>query len=233
MGRRTLLLIAAFLVAALGTTMVFLYVNGLEDKYLRGQDAQRILVAAGMIAENTTGADAQEQALFDLKDVPKRDVAPGAVSSADQIADKVALAPIYPGEQILTSKFGTPGTGALPIPEGKLAVSVQVSDPARVAGFVQPGSEVMVFLAKDSDATVLLPKAQVIAVGGSTSVASTTSDQQSSDQSRTITLALDVVQTKKIVYAQKQGDLYFGLLGADSPVAEPGGPVSDKNLYPR
>ena len=37
MGRRTLLLVAAFVVAALGTTLVFLYVHGANDRALADQ----------------------------------------------------------------------------------------------------------------------------------------------------------------------------------------------------
>ena len=37
-------------------------------------------------------------------------------------------------------------SGALPIPSGKVAMSVQLGDPQRVAGFVKPGSEIAVFV---------------------------------------------------------------------------------------
>jgi pilus assembly protein CpaB len=47
MGRRTMLLVAAFVVAALGTTLVFLYVNGVNDRAVADQKQVRVLVATG------------------------------------------------------------------------------------------------------------------------------------------------------------------------------------------
>lgn len=230
MGRRTLLLIAAFLVAALGTTMVFLYVNGLENRYAADQQAQRILVAADDIQANTRGSDAMSNGLFTFENIPQSAVVPGALSSADEIADRFAVAPIAKGEQILASKFGAQGSEALPIPPGKLAVAVQVDDPLRVAGFVQPGSNVAVFVSTNKSTAVLLPKVRVIAVGKATTPAAA---QQSTDQSSgAITLALDQQETEKIVHAKSSGgELYFGLLGDQSPALQPGEPVSSRNLF--
>ena len=57
----------------------------------------------------------------------------------------MALTTIYPGEQILRNKFGTDlgvGESRLSIPKDKIAVSVNLSDPDRVAGFVNPGDHV-------------------------------------------------------------------------------------------
>lgn len=244
MGRRTVLLVVALLVAAVGTSLVFVYVNGVNERALADQKPVKVLVATTTIAAGTSAADAAKAGAFQLQEVGAASAAPGALSDISPISSKVALAPIFPGEQILAAKFGALGsTSGLTIPSGELAVSVQLTDPARVAGFVQPGSNVAVFASLTPTAQagqsgpggqspaaqrqvtrVLLPKAQVIAVGPTTTTPTTSTDnttgQTNTEQlpKAILTLALGQVDAQKLIYASQQGQLYFGLLGADSKV---------------
>jgi Flp pilus assembly protein CpaB len=146
MGRRTILLIAAIIVAAVGTTMIFVYVNGINDRAVADQQPVEVLVAKTTIPSGTTAADAAKSGAFDLQKVAKKQVAPGALSDIEPISNEVALAPVFAGQQILSQMFGAQGSASsLPLPGSKLAISVQLNDPARVAGFVQPGSNVAIF----------------------------------------------------------------------------------------
>ena len=253
MGRRTVLLVVAVLIAALGTTLVFVYANGANDRALADQKPVKVLFAKSMIAPGTSASDASKAGAFELKEIASNSTAPGALSDITPIADKVALSQIFPGEQIIAAKFGDRGSvSALPIPAGKVGVSVQLADPARVAGFVQPGSNVAVFVTMTPDkgnastqngaqagqnfTRVLLPKAEVVAVGPTTFI-NATSTNQSTGQSNTeqvpkaiLTLALDQVETQKLIYASQNGELYFALLTNDSKVT-PGGPTTADNLF--
>ena len=243
MGRRSLLLIAALAVAALGTTMVFLYVNGVNDRALADQEPVQVLVATAPIAAGTTAAEAQSSGALEKRTFARASVAEGALSDITPVADQVALAPIFVGEQIIGAKFGQPGnTSSLPIPEGKLAVSVQLADPARVAGFVAPGSEVAVFLTIErvrgsgNEVTrVLLPKVQVIATGASTVVSTTTTaegETQTEELPRALlTLAVTQSEAQKIVYGSQHGQMYFGLLTEDSEVDRSDTGVNAENLF--
>src|SRR5215210_3870276 len=115
MGRRTLLLLVALVVAAAGTTMVFLYVNSVNDRALTDQEPVQILVATASIATGTTASEAQSAGALEKRKFSRASVAEGAVSDITPIADMVALGPIFAGEQILSEKFGQPGdTSALP-----------------------------------------------------------------------------------------------------------------------
>jgi pilus assembly protein CpaB len=243
MGRRTFLLIAALAVAAVGTTMVYLYVNGVNDRALADQHPVQVLVATAPIAAGTTAAQAQSAGALEKRTVARSSVAPGALSTITPITDKVALAPIFVGEQIIEGKFGQPGsTSNLPIPEGKLAVSVQLADPARVAGFVSPGSEVAIFLtigggrgANGEVTRVLLSKVQVIATGATTVVSTTTT---ASGQTQTeelpkalLTLAVSQSEAQKVVYGSQHGQMYFGLLTPDSTIDRSDAGVTAENLF--
>lgn len=246
MGRRTLLLLAALVVAALGTTGVFLYVNGIDERAAADYEVVEVLVATTPIAIGTTAQAAQDGGALELRPFLRKSVEGlPALSDITGIAGKVALAPIAAGSPILETQFGASGqTSALPIPEGKLAVSVQLGDPARVAGFVGPGSHVAVFLttvqtsgsAVGQESTrVLLPDVEVIAAGATTVVTTTT---QTGDAAQTeqlpkaiLTLAVDQVEAQKVVYGSQHGQMYFGLLTATSKVDKGADGTNADNLF--
>src|SRR4051794_40283002 len=183
MSRRSILLTVAFIVAALGTTMIVLYVQGIDSRAAAGQELVEVLTATDTIEPGESVADAQAAGKFEKADVLREDAVEGALTSTTSIEDQVALGTIFPGEQIISPKFGEPGSAeTLTIPDDKLAISVDLTDPARVAGFVNPGSEVAIFISADPilmkpDGAqeqlppytgLLLPKVQVIGVGTTT-----------------------------------------------------------------
>ena len=155
-----------------------------------------------------------------------------------------------PGADMIAKRFGTLGdTESLVIPEDLVAVSVELTDPARVAGFVNPGSEVAIFVSGDpllisptgeerqlpAYTSLLLPKIQVIGVG-TTSVTSrntTEGDQQTIEEvAKTIlTLAVDQEQAEKLIFAARNSELAFALLSADSKVSDNPG-VTARDIMP-
>jgi pilus assembly protein CpaB len=243
MGRRTVLLIVAALIAALGTSLVFLYVRGADNRAQAAQAPVQVLKAVAVIAPGETLQQAQAAGKIQLGTVPQEQVLAGAVDSTESIGTKVALSTIFPGEQIITAKFGEPGEQkVLTIPDGDVAISVSLSDTGRVAGFVQPGAEVAIFLSAPTagengqDAVrLLLPRVQVIAVG-TTTVISTTSTNPSGAQTteqlpRTLfTLAANQEEAERIMYAAGHGELSFALLTEKSEI-KPGPGTSDTDLF--
>lgn len=246
MGRRTILLLSALLLAAFGTFAVFAYVKGVDDRAQRDLDPVKVLVANERIAAGTTAAAAEEAGALRLERLPRKAVPEGALSSTAPIADMVAASDIFPGEQILLGKWSAAGTlDTLPIPAGKVAASIQLGDPQRVAGFVRPGSEVAIFVTIAPAGTagaaaevtqVLLPKVTVLAVGPTTIVPRTAGEtpdpQANTEQLPTaiLTLALDQTEAQKTIFASQKGQLYFALLGDESNVV-PGPGVSLNNLF--
>lgn len=243
MGRRTLLLIAALVVAALGTVLIFIYVQNADNRAAEDATPVEVLVATSNVAAGTTAATASGDGAFELVEVPSSAAATGALANTDIIADQVALAPIFEGQQILAQMFGPPGTNStLSVPKGQIAISVQLGDPERVAGFVVPGSSVAIFatvpgtLDAAGDTTrVLLDEVEVIGVGTTTvTTQTTTTDEGQSTTEETprtvLTLAVDQKQAQKIINAQSFGSLYFGLRGEDAKV-NTGGGTNAQNLF--
>jgi pilus assembly protein CpaB len=240
MGRRTILLVSAFLVAALGTSLVFLYARKADDRALKDQQQVEVLVAKSDIAAGTTATAAAAAGAFELRTVARSSVVSTAVSSIDAVRDKVALSTIFTGQQVLSVQFGDPSASqVLPIPDGKIAVSIQLGDPARVAGFVEPGSNVAVFVTLASQGSalpqtrLLLPAALVIAVGP-TSLTPANADGTGANKEALpraiLTLALDQRNAEKLVFASQQGQVFFGLRNDKSKVA-PGPGVTIGNLF--
>ena len=243
MTRRVILLVVAVLIAALGAVAVFLYVRNLETEAEAEQEQVEVLVATQTIPSGQTAGEAEAAGSLALSTIDAEAAAPGALSSIDPIRDLQALAPLYAGEQILEQKFGTLGSAVpLPIPEERLAVSVQLSDPARVAGFVGPGSQVAILWTAippgetgegetpaQQFTTTLLPRVDVIATGQTTVVSRTTTEGETQTTEQIplaiLTLAVTQDEAQQIVQAQTQGQLYFTLL-TETSLTQRGDPVT-------
>jgi pilus assembly protein CpaB len=220
MGRRTVLLLAAVLVAAIGAGLVLIYVHDVNQKVKAREAPEQILVAKKVIPAGTTGAAASAEGDLEFLKVAREAVAPGALATIDPVANLVTLAPIYPGEQILSLKFGKQGASSLlTIPTaGTVALSISLSGPAGVNGFIAPGSQVAVFLTAGGATKLILPRISVIAVGSRTLVPSSGQATGTNQQSDVVTFGVTAAQAQTLIYAQSAGSLYLTLLTANSSV---------------
>lgn len=252
MGRRTVLMLVAILVAALGSTLVFLYVQGINDRAIADQEPVKVLVATDTITAGESIDDAMSSGKLTLTEVPKANVLPEAMTSTDALNGQLALTTIYEGEQILPAKFGANSNiSTLTYPKGTFGTSVQLTDYDRVAGFVQPGSHVAIFVCIHKNkgpspaetgielacegVQLLFADVEVIGVGTTSLLQTTTTDE--SGQSTTeelpktiLTVALDLKDTKKFILARKNQDLTFALMNDDSGPTS-GAPVWADSIF--
>ena len=142
MDRRKVLLLVAAVIAALGTLLVFLYVRGADTRADQRYDAVQVLRVVKPIAAGETVEAAQAAGKIESGSVSQKDLLPDALTGTEPIAGKVAITTIYPGEQLITSKFGATGaTNGLTIPKGKIAISVNLSDPLARRRLREPGRQ--------------------------------------------------------------------------------------------
>ncbi len=244
MDRRRILLVVAVLVAAVGSALVFLYTKGADTRAEEKFDTIEVLEATAVIAPGETFEDASAAGKLAKEAVSKDALLDGYQTTTDSLAGTVSLGTIYPGEQIISAKWGTSATvqNTLQIPESNMAVSVNLTDPARVAGFVNPGSTVAIFLSGTDSASggafsrLLLDKVSVLGVGSTTPVSTTTTDETgvatTEQLPRTLlTLSVNQVQAEKLLYASGNGELAFGLLTDQSVVTPDSGPMTFENLF--
>lgn len=240
MDRRKALLVVAAVIAALGTLLVFLYVRGADNRADERYEAVQVLRVVKPITPGETAEAAQAAGKIETSSVAQKDLLPDALTGIEPIAGQVAVTAIYPGEQLISSKFGASGAATgLTIPKGKIAISVNLTDPARVAGFVNPGDKVAIFMSGSGGggnfSRLLMGNVQVIGAGTTTMVATTTTDPtgaQTTDQlpKTLLTLAVTQDEAERVLYASTNGELSFGLLNADSQLAASKG-ITDANLF--
>jgi len=244
MDRRRILLVVAVLVAAVGSALVFLYTKGADTRAEEKFDTIEVLEATAVISPGETFEDAQAAGKLALQAVSKDALLDGYQTTADSLTGTVSLGTIYPGEQIISAKWGASAVvqSSLQIPDGLMAKSVNLTDPGRVAGFVNPGSQVAVFFSGTDASTgqaitrLLLEKVTVLGVGSTTPVSTTTTDETGASTTeqlpRTlITLALDQKQVEKVQWASLNGELSFALLTDKSTVQADTTATDATNLF--
>jgi pilus assembly protein CpaB len=242
MKRRNLLVASALLLALLGTVGVYRYAKTADTRAGAKAKTTSVVVATKRVAAGTTWADTVKGGYLKQETMPADSVPSSAVPSTVNAAinkDAVAQAEIAPGQIVLREVYGTTSaqTGVLAIPKGLIAVSFSFAANADVAGFVAPGSQVVIFLSsklntKDpklalstgADLTViktLIPRVGVLAA----SQAAPTQVTGAADANAAavggsvlLTLALSQADAERVILGQKIGELYLGLLSASSSV---------------
>jgi len=240
MKRKLILSIVSLAIASVGALLVFMYVKGVDDRAVAQQQPKQVLTVTAQIAAGESVADAMQAGKFELSTVPEASVLVGALDSTDPIEDMVATSVIYPGEQVIAAKFDAVGAVSnLGIPDKRLAISVQLSDPNRVAGFVSPGSQVAIWLTwgegEAAKIRLLLEDITVLGTGQTTLSSTTTTDasgQQTTEQIplTILTVSVDQTEAEKLRLAEKLGELSLGLR-TDSSQTELSRGLSAKTLF--
>ncbi len=245
MGRRKVLLVVAVVVAAMGAALVFMYARGAEARAAEQFDTVDVLVVTTAIERGESVNSAYQSGKIDIQKVPRAQVLDGATNDGAAFTDQFALTTIYPGEQLIAEKFGgaddVEAETTLPIPEGMIAISVSLSDTARVGSFIRPGAKVGIFLTgtlppENAPTTKLLMRdVLVLATGSTTAVAPPAEGEGEATPPEELpntlfTLALTQDQAEKILFAQGLGELAFALLNANSEL-KPGDGVLANDLF--
>jgi pilus assembly protein CpaB len=240
MQSRVLAILVAVVLALVATAALVVYVNGADRRAVSLQEPVQVWVAVKPIPAGTNALTAKNTELIDLVEMPKRNVAKGAVVSLSQIQNKVAAVNIVPEEQLLVSRwvgFDQVGKGLLPIPEKSQAISIGVELTRQVAGFVTPGDLVSLVVSLKGEGNggeetsqFLLQNVQVLAVGttalsnASAQGAGGRVNQGKGGQTLTaVTLAVDEQDVPRVVYAAEYGSIYLTLMPPNAKdVAVPG-----------
>jgi pilus assembly protein CpaB len=150
MGRRITAISLALLLALLGASLVVVHVGRADARALEDVEAVTVLVAKAQVSKGMTAGFAQAEGLIGTEQLPRKVVpAESLTQLAPSDAGLVFATDVTAGEIIqrprLVQATEAESDQGLKIPEGKLAVTVQLEDPARVGGLVQPGSEIAIF----------------------------------------------------------------------------------------
>jgi pilus assembly protein CpaB len=247
MRRRVLIVLAALMLAGLSAVGVAVYARGVDQRAVADREPVWVLLAAARIPAGTTGAQIRARKLADRVRMPAETVPRGTLGSLDASLDTLRLtADLAPKQLLMRGQFGT-GTGdtaqTVGIPDGQLAVSVEVTMAPGVAEKVAAGDKVTVFVTYPRDqpagaqqTRILLPVATVLSIttGPPSDVApSPAASRRSSSaaaQSYPATLAVDPQDSVRLVHAAQTGLIYLGLVGAKATVS-PAPAVDYKSLW--
>lgn len=247
MGRRIIAIAAAAVIALIGAVLVLLYARGADSRAVAAASPTTVYVSNAVVPAGTSLKEALRLQQITETRVASRGLPAGALTQVDDTNSAlVALTDVAPGQYVLAAAFGeTPmGEKALQVGAGKLAVSVQLQDPARVGTFVTPGSYLTVFMTyqmKQLDTTkeaevfndqdvkgtsLLLDNIKVIAMGE----ASLTPAQQPAEgeeaaaaaaanaPSFLVTLEVTPEQATRLIHGINNYTLYAGLRGSEVKV---------------
>jgi pilus assembly protein CpaB len=257
MGRRILAILVAAVVALVGVASVLLYARGADARAVSAQQPKQVYVAKTLVASGTTLKDAVRTGQLVQTTVAAKGLPAGALTQVnDTNSNLLALNDIAPGEFVQEARFGaTPvGTKAIEVPGGMVAVSVQLSDPARVGTFVTPGTHIAIFdtyeikalgdddtskklnEAKIKGTSVLLDDVLVIAMGGTALNPGSSAAQAGEEEAQAaapgflVTVAVTPDDAARLVHGINGGTLYAALRGADVKM-DAVKRVDDTNLF--
>ena len=254
MRRRVTGIVAALVLASLGTMLLVVYVQSARDEAVAGERMVDVLVVSDAIDKGTEVADVDGS--VDTKQVPAKVRADGAVDDLGDLDDElVAAVDLVPGEQLVATRFVTRQQAARgDVPTGLQEVTVPL-DPARaLGGRIAAGDTVGVFLSfdpfdigntgsKTANSTHLeLHKVMVSRVQFDDSASSIgSSDDGSEDEGSEstadapagtflVTLAVDAPSAERVIFAAEHG---FVWLSNEPLEADEGGTsvVTRGNIY--
>lgn len=235
MTRVWVLGVLALALALAAGIAAFQYLSGAEDRALSRLQTVTVLGTLGTVPADTTLEAAQGTGLVGPITVPAKYLPENAVTAVTpDNALLVTPVDLAPGQIVMAGDFVAPQGLPEPIgiPDGHVAVSVALADPARAANFLAPGAQVAVYATSRLDrggvgsvqTRVLFAQVAVLAVGGLTADTSVPmTDATSGTGDAIITLALLPGDAQDFVHALQTGQLYLALLGngATVPVTSP------------
>ncbi len=141
MDKRKLSIILAVVLAVTAVVMVRGYISQTEKQFIKEERKAYVVVATANIP---TGATIDES-MITIAAVPENYVQPKALSSTSMVVGKRAIADIFPGEQLMSTKLtiATKDTSlAMRTPQGKRAITMTIPYLSAVGGKVRQGDYV-------------------------------------------------------------------------------------------
>ena len=204
----------------------------------------RVLVSSSVIKSGQSITDAQAINAITEKLIDSTSAPMDAITEiTPNFADQIAIGDIPSGEILLKSQFmqKQSSLGPLAVPDGKLAVTVDLTDAAHVGNFLRPGSTIAIFSTVSSatganaltpikTTRLLLGNVLVLATGSSTTLEQA-DEAASADRTQIlITVAVTQKQAEKLIHGVQTSALHFGLIGSGAKVT-PGPGISDTDLF--
>ena len=205
-------LLAALLLALAGSALFTFFISRHLARPVAAAPQQRYVASINPLDAGQT----LDPASLTLTDWPAAKPLAGAFAKPEQLAGRVVLYPLSPGQPILERDLAAAGSGVgltTHIPEGMRAISLKTDQVVGVAGFLLPGTHVDVLVTyrtQDSPNPVtatVVQDTQVIAAG---------QKMQPDPEGKpttvdVVTLLVTPQDAERVVLASSQGTVHFVL----------------------
>lgn len=152
MRTRLVTITLAAVLALIGIVAVLAYVRQANERAVNGLKAETVEVAAAPIATGTSLSEAKSEHKLTTEKVPESSLSTPAVQSVTgSNEDLVVSAPVAKGQVLLQNMLASAasvaqsGVSGFTVPNGMVAVAVNMCISEAVAGYITPGSYVAVF----------------------------------------------------------------------------------------
>jgi pilus assembly protein CpaB len=168
--RRTFGVVAAVVLAVLGTLGLVAYVNGAEDRALAGERTVDVYVVSQAIPAGTDATKVEDRVTRER--VPVKVQAKGAVTKLSQLDGTVAAIDLVKGEQLVSQRFVNPGQavvahGKATVPVGYFESTISLEPDQALGGQVRAGQKVSVVAvgtrtARDATAATVIARGVLV-----------------------------------------------------------------------
>ncbi len=219
--------IAVALALVAGLLTVF-YVTNYKRDVRSAETSVDVYVAAKDIPSGTTGADVISDGYLAQQAVAKRSVTPGAISSPEQLANLVAGATIYTGEQVTTRRFTTEETKGIraQLTGTQRAIAIAGNKQQTLGGTLKAGDHVDVVASwnvpeaiQNHVARVILRGILVLEVPANTGTSEKLTDP--GEGANAVMLALTDAQSQKLFWIAQNGTWTLALRPPDKDADSP------------
>lgn len=235
-SRRTVIIAAALILAALAFFGNVYYLNGAQQRAYHNAKLVDVYVVKKAIPKGLDGASAISQDYIQLGVIPQQ-YRPGSAIAKGNINDiksKVAINALSPGQIVVDGQFVDASvaqvTFAQRVPPGQVAITVSVDQVHGVAGLLMPGDKVDVFvLGKQSGGNgaptgqIMYQNVNILAIGTNAAPqagdTNTTKAQSTAADNGLITFAVPLDAADRIALVTSGGgtdSIYLALVPPDN-----------------
>ncbi|MHA6509614.1 Flp pilus assembly protein CpaB [Tessaracoccus sp. Y1736] len=216
MRRRVIAAIAATLLAVLGAALLGAYIVGADERALARLEPTAVLVVTQDIP---AGSPITLGENVETREIPLAAVVPGALTTPEPVTGQVAIAALYPGEQVLSNRFVAPEdlTGdQVVVPEQLVQVTVSLGPERVIGGRLTAGDTVGVLLSVTDPAAstqTILHRVLVTRVQDAQQGSGETEEGEDATPpgAQYITVAVSAPDAERVVWAAEHGTIWLTL----------------------
>lgn len=231
MKRSKIVVAGGAVLAVLGMLLSYLYTAGAsKSEAAPSETATATATAYVATADLTVGTVWEDLAgSIEKRKVPVNLRPAQAIADDKQVAGKTLVRSMSQGEILTTVQFNKDGAESLKIPAGMRALTISLPVPQGVGDYIQPGSKADIYVtfkglpgtpnSEDATLTKLVLSDITVLANRRAQSAKAQAEGASADESGEIllTLAVNVEQAEKIIFAKENGAVWLTLMNAGEP----------------